>query len=86
MPYSVRRRHNAPRPASGFEKAGYALLKKEKIPFELEKVIGHFHVDTFIKPGTIVELQGCYGFPLCLFHVSGLQGCDDLGVRVGEGS
>ena len=60
VPYSVRRKHNRKRPASKLEKAVYAMLKAEKIPFTKEKQIGRCHVDVFIEPWAVVEIQGCY--------------------------
>ena len=60
IPYSVRRKHNQKRPASKLEKAVYAMLKAEKIPFTKEKQIGRCHVDIFIEPRAVVEIQGCY--------------------------
>jgi G:T-mismatch repair DNA endonuclease (very short patch repair protein) len=56
----ARRKHGARRPASGFEKAVYAILKAEKIPFQKEKAVGRCHVDVYIEPNIIVELQGCF--------------------------
>ena len=60
VPYSVRRGHNAKLPVSGLEKAVYALLKAEGIPFTKEKLIGRCHADVLIEPRTIVELAGCW--------------------------
>ena len=60
VPYSVRRKHNRKRAASKLEKAVYALLKAEKILFTKEKQIGRCHVDVFIEPRAVVEIQGCY--------------------------
>lgn len=60
VPLSARRRHNARRPQTGLEKAVYAMLKAEGISFVREKLIGRCHVDVFIEPRTIIELQGCY--------------------------
>ena len=58
--YSVRRKHNQKRLASKLEKAVYAMLKAEKILFTKEKQIGRCHVDVFIEPCAVVEIQGCY--------------------------
>ena len=60
VPYSVRRKHNLKRSASKLEKAVYAMLKAEKIPFTKEKQIGRCHVDVFVEPRAVVEIQGCY--------------------------
>ena len=35
-------------------------LKELGVSFIKEKAIGHCHVDVFIEPRTIVDIQGCY--------------------------
>ena len=57
---SAIRKHNKRRPISGLEKAVHEMLKAEGIPFRREKPIGECHVDIFIEPNIVVELQGCH--------------------------
>jgi G:T-mismatch repair DNA endonuclease (very short patch repair protein) len=57
---SVIRRANRRRKRSSLELKVHAWLKEDGIPFKIEKAIGRCHVDVFIEPRTIVELQGCF--------------------------
>jgi G:T-mismatch repair DNA endonuclease (very short patch repair protein) len=36
------------------------MLEAEQVPFLREKVIGRMHVDIFLDPSTVIELQGCF--------------------------
>ena len=60
IPWSAIRKHNRRRPRSGLEKTVGAWLKEDRIRFIREKSIGKCHVDVFLAPRTIVELNGCY--------------------------
>jgi len=60
IPYSAIRKANRRRPRSSLEITVGGWLKEEEIPFVREKAIGRCHVDVFLPPRTIVELNGCY--------------------------
>jgi DNA mismatch endonuclease (patch repair protein) len=60
VPYSARRRHNRRRVATEPEKHVHTILKEEGIPYTREKQISHCHVDVFIAPHTVIEIQGCF--------------------------
>jgi G:T-mismatch repair DNA endonuclease (very short patch repair protein) len=57
---SVIRKANRKRKRSSLELAVHAWLKEDGIAFKIEKAIGRCHVDVFIEPRTIIELQGCF--------------------------
>src|ERR1035437_7518583 len=60
VPSSARRRHSRRRVATAPEKQIHAMLKEEGIAFTREKQISHCHVDVFIEPHTVIEVQGCF--------------------------
>lgn len=57
---TVARKTRAKRPPSGLELAVYAILDKQGVRYEKEKQISQCHVDIFIGPRTVIELQGCF--------------------------
>lgn len=79
VPYSARRRHNASRPASSLEQAVYQMLKDERIPFIAEKKISKCHVDVFIEPNIVVELNGCH-WHACMVCVKSLTPEQKVGL------
>jgi len=63
------------------EKAVYAMLKAERIPFTKEKQIGRCHVDVFIEPCAVVEIQGCYWHKHSCHPPKAGWTAEDLGVQ-----
>lgn len=59
-PAAVIRKRNRRRKRSSLEKKVYQWLEEDKIPFHKEKPIGRCHVDIFLEPRTVIELNGCY--------------------------
>lgn len=57
---SVIRKTNRKRKRSSLEERVHAWLKEDGVAFKIEKAIGRCHVDVFIEPRTIIELNGCY--------------------------
>jgi DNA mismatch endonuclease (patch repair protein) len=59
------------------------MLEAEGIPFEREKAIGKLHVDIFLAPTTVIELDGCFwhACPACIEHPTPQQ----LVTRVKDG-
>lgn len=67
VPWRAIKKHNRTREPSSLEKAVYAMLEAEGIPFVREKAIGRLHVDIFLAPNTVIELNGCWfhGHDVC---------------------
>lgn len=57
---SAIRKHNRRRRRSQIEIQVADWLIEDEIKFQKEKPIGKCHVDIFIPPRTIIELNGCY--------------------------
>lgn len=60
VPWSAIRKHNRNRKRSKIEVKVGEWLIEDSVPFVREKAIGKCHVDVFLAPRTIVELNGCY--------------------------
>lgn len=58
--WSAIRKANKKRKASSLELLVYSWLDEDKIIYKKEKAIGRCHVDIFIEPDIVCELNGCY--------------------------
>lgn len=65
IPGKAIRKANRRRPASSLEKRVQEWLREDGIFFKSEFPLGHCHVDLFLPPNTLVELNGCY-YHACL--------------------
>ncbi|MGI4816333.1 MAG: hypothetical protein ACRYGG_23770 [Janthinobacterium lividum] len=54
------RKANKTRKRSSLELLVYKWLTEDDIKFRKEKVIGRCHVDIFLEPDRVIEINGCY--------------------------